>query len=209
MNSIDEKLLRYFENEMDPDERKEFEIELHSNPGLMNNLQNFRSVTNSFQLYKEIKTDERYFNNIISEFNIRKGSVEKKSWFDFIFRPVYILPGIASILVLISVFVLLNRTNNILVTPQGVVSELQENEITDALSIYHEDYYTSDKIVETVPDSAFNNYFYAEISENPQSIKEYISKTTGYTGTDDVNYKNLSEEEVDKIYSELINKKIL
>lgn len=209
MNSIDEKLLKYFENEMSDHERKEFEAVLLSNPDLLKKLNEFQKVSSSFSAYNNVEVDERYFSNLIPRFNEKKKS--KISLFtEYLFRPVYLYPILSSAAAVIIIFITLNSINK--VTPfnfQTVASEMQENEINEQLNSIKEDYYSTEINKESIPDSIVGDYYYSQITESPDQVSEYITSTSGYTVTENSIYNDLSDEEADKIYNELINKKIL
>lgn len=210
MNLNDERLLKYFENEMSRQERKEFENELQANPDLLIKLNEFKRVSSSFSVYKNVEADERYFNSLIPRFNEKDKRSKVSLFADYLLRPVYlysVLSSAAAVMIIFFTLISVNKTEPVSI--QSLANEMQETEITEQLETYKEDYYTAETIQESVSDSTVSNYYYDQIKENPDQIAEYISSNSGYEVSYSSIYKDLSDEEADKIYNELINKEIL
>ena len=73
MNSTDERLLRYFENEMSGQERKgNSKLYCRQILTFSGSLMNSGRVSSSFSVYKNVEADERYFSSLIPRFNEKR-----------------------------------------------------------------------------------------------------------------------------------------
>ena len=72
---MDERILKYLDNDLDNNERIKFENDLKQLPELKKEYDKYLVLNNKFNYNKVIEVDETYFNGIVPEFRNR---LEKK-----------------------------------------------------------------------------------------------------------------------------------
>lgn len=205
MNTMDEKLLKYFDGEMTTAEKFEFEQLLKENPSLQKKLNDLKKVSSAFSFYSKAEEENVYQAAVTFNKKSKKESFIKK-----IFPTPAYLYSTAGVFVLLIMFLLvLPQINKPKVNDAAkIASELKESEISDALSNYRE-YYNSEKTADAISDSAVNGYYLDEINKHSDEVSGYLSGTDNYTGYTGSVINSVSPEEAEQIYKELLNKKIL
>lgn len=192
---------------MSAEEKSEFENLLNSDPILQEKLNSFQNVKNTFSFYKETEQENSYSAPVlINKISGRKGSLLLKLFP----TPAYIYSTAATLAVLVVMIFALSYFKSIRTLDiSKVTSELKDSELSEALKTYSEDYYRSENTTEAITDSAVNNYYNDVLKNSSEEISTFISSNSGSTNYSSSILKNISDEEADKIYNELINKKIL
>lgn len=196
--NLNEKLLKYIDGEMSPEEKVTFETELLSSDELSKQYKIVKSMLNKTSVIKEAKISESYFQNIIPSF--RNTSIKH----DPVLNPAY-----AGVLVMIFIFVLtliFQPVNNIdeHETAGKVDYDLNQEEL--AIFMNESEYLTED----------FSGVYTSGINLD-SLITEFISTGIIYSqGTENIysNYFNINPDEIDisdkdadELYTFILNKK--
>lgn len=197
----DEKFSRYFFNEMNLEEKKEFEKELSIFPELNNDFENFKKVMNLFTETKAVELDAGYAQSILPRFRNKIESKRKKS--------VYIKYGYAFAVLFLAVisYLIIARMMTDKPEMQKIYSGLTDddaNYLASELDLSLENDYDENSFAKI--DSLYNK----TLSEN---ITESISNNNISSVSEDINLneieKYLTDKDVETLYAELSNKEIL
>ncbi len=197
----DEKFSRYFFNEMNLEEKKEFEKELSIFPELNNDFENFKKVMNLFTETKAVELDSGYTQSILPRFRNKIESKRKKS--------VYIKYGYAFAVLFLAVisYLIIARMMTDKPEMQKIYSGLTDddaNYLASELDLSLENDYDENSFAKI--DSLYNK----TLSEN---ITESISHNNISSVSEDINLneieKYLTDKDVETLYAELSNKEIL
>ena len=204
MINNEEKFFSYLKGEMNPEERKIFEQELIHSDNLNQEFDEYKKVNNIIYETKNIPLNKNYSESIITEFRRRKDSkgLKKKS-------PT-IKYAFASIIIIIVGCFLISQINS--ESPQDVNLSLTQYSDSE-LDSYINDYDYSNSVemninIDAVQriDSLYAENISASLIEsiNEESLTDIVD----FNSVADVD-EYLSEDEVDLIYAQLINKEIL
>ncbi len=197
----DEKFSRYFFNEMNLEEKKEFEKELSIFPELNNDFENFKKVMNLFTETKAVELDAGYTQSILPRFRNKIESKRKKS--------VYVKYGYAFAVLFIAIisYLIIARMMTDKPEMQKIYSGLTDddaNYLASELDLSLENDYDENSFAKI--DSLYNK----TLSEN---ITESISNNNISSVSEDINLneieKYLTDKDVETLYAELSNKEIL
>lgn len=197
----DEKFSRYFFNEMNLEEKKEFEKELSIFPELNNDFENFKKVMNLFTETKAVELDAGYTQSILPRFRNKIESKRKKS--------VYIKYGYAFAVLFLAVisYLIIARMMTDKPEMQKIYSGLTDddaNYLASELDLSLENDYDENSFAKI--DSLYNK----TLSEN---ITESINDNNISSVSKDINLneieKYLTDKDVETLYAELSNKEIL
>lgn len=197
----DEKFSRYFFNEMNLEEKKEFEKELSIFPELNNDFENFKKVMNLFTETKAVELDAGYTQSILPRFRNKIESKRKKS--------VYIKYGYAFAVLFLAVisYLIIARMMTDKPEMQKIYSGLTDddaNYLASELDLSLENDYDENSFAKI--DSLYNK----TLSEN---ITESINDNNIGSVSKDINLneieKYLTDKDVETLYAELSNKEIL
>jgi len=204
MNNNEEKFFSYLKGEMNLRERKEFEDELKRSENLNKEFSDYKRINRIIDETKNIRLSKDYSESIITKFRRRKSSngLRKISQ--------TIKYAFASIIIIIVGYFLISQINK--ENPQDVNSLLTQYSDSE-LDSYINDYDYSNSLeinidIDAVQriDSLYSENISASLIEsiNEKSLIDIV----GFNSVADVD-EYLSEDEVDLIYAELINKEIL
>lgn len=204
MINNEEKFFSYLKGEMNPGERKEFEDELRRSENLNKEFSDYKRINRIIDETKNIRLSKDYSESIITEFRRRKDSKDLRK----------ISPTIkyvfTSIIIIITGYFLISQINK--ENPQDVnllLTQYSDSELDSYINDY--DYSNSLEInidfdaVQRI-DSLYSENISASLIESIN--EESLSDIVGFNSVADVD-EYLSEDEVDLIYAQLINKEIL
>lgn len=204
MINHEEKFFSYLKGEMNSGERKKFEDELKRSENLNKEFSDYKRLNRIVDETKNIRLSKDYSESIITEFRRRKGSKDLRK----------ISPTIkyvfASIIIIIVGYFLISQINK--ENPQDVnllLTQYSDSELDSYINDY--DYSNILEInvdIDAVQriDSLYSDNISASLIE---SIKEEnLTDIVNFNSVADVD-EYLSEDEVDLIYAQLINKEIL
>jgi len=204
MINNEEKFFSYLKGKMNSEEKKAFEDELVYSETLYNEFIEYKKLNSIIDETKNIPLSKNYSESIITEFSRRKESkgLKKKS-------PT-IKYAFASIFIIIVGYFLISQTNR--ENPQDVNLSLTQYSDSE-LDSYINDYNYPNSIEMNIGNEAvqiIDSIYSENISASfIESINEAsLTDIVGFNSVADVD-EYLSENEVDFIYAQLINKEIL
>jgi hypothetical protein len=135
MNKYDKQLVKYFDEQLSVDERKEFERELEINTELKDAFENYRKANELFSTDEKLFASKDYFNEIVPRFRQRLDKVSyvpqiKKIGFAF----ATILLFVSSYLLFQNYFFNQSVTNYSIQSLTNNLSEEEMNELADYIS---------------------------------------------------------------------------
>ncbi len=204
MKNYDEKFYLYLKNKMSDKERIIFEDDLNKSELLKNDFEEYKNITHLITESKNIKINKDYLESIVPEFRRKleqKQAKKSSKNLKYMFATVVII--IAGYVV-VSQF---NTENN--QELNQALTELSNDEI----DFITDDFYVSDDLTKNIDDES-SSKIYSIYTENLKaSFDESFSEINSsrvlstYKITDVDKY--LTDDEMELIYSELIEKKIL
>lgn len=192
MKNRKEIFIKFLDNQLTPLEKKNFEIELINDRNLKDEFEKYSSVYHS--LKKNIEVDERYFQTIIPNSKLR---LENKKTYHFK-KLVYLVPAL-----FIGIFFIYHSSyddsdvySNL---PQLIETFYQEKNLTDEffsnILEYDENVYLENGIL--------TSYFEDHL-EIDESVFGYIEENLTLNEINSTLINELSENEFNSIYQELI-----
>ena len=204
MINNEEMFFSYLKGKMNPEERKIFEHELIHTENLNQEFDEYKKLNSIIDETKNIPLSKNYSESIITEFRRRKDSkgLKKKSQI--------IKYAFASIIIIIVGYFLISQINK--ENPQDVNLLLTQYSDSE-LDSYINDYDHSNAIEMNIGNEAvqiIDSIYSENISASfIESInEESLADIVGFKNVTDVD-EYLSDNEVDLIYAQLINKEIL
>ena len=199
--SNEEKLINYLTNKMDKSEMDDFEEELKSSPKLRNDLESYKKLFNLVEETKNIPLSNHYTQTIIPEFRSRQ---ERKRKISFISKYGFALAFLFVFVVSYSIINNLMQENQ---NPKDLYTNLTNDDADFLAEKLNLDFSKDlDSNAEVNIDSVYNE-------DLDQNINSSLSDQTFQSYSKDLSIKDLdqylTENDVDIIYSELLNKKIL
>ena len=203
MNKYDEIFIKYFDEQLSVDERKEFEGELETSAELKNAFENYRKVNEFFSTKDEQLADQDYFNTIIPRF---RQNLDQES---YVFPIRKIGFTFATILLIISSYVLFqNYFFNQSVTNysvESVTDNLSEEEINELADYISDDYWN------TISDEE-KLLLLEETDLNLEGLIADVSVEEGVMILSDYQindlYSLVDEKELEIAYNEILTKRI-
>ncbi|MFO7445777.1 MAG: hypothetical protein R6W90_05390 [Ignavibacteriaceae bacterium] len=197
---VNEKIIRYVDGEMDTLEKKEFEKELENSTLLKEELSAYRNLLAETKGTQNIPVDDNYFVSVIPEFRLRQKKESKNKFF----------PGLAfgvSLAVIVLLFVITNNKEGGDVIPDNTLAEYTVEEVDSILNYYTPYYSDIDSAISNDKNisNAVDDMLLAELEKSGNDQEELYSyvSTAGYTQ----NITNLSSEEAEIVYNEILNKR--
>lgn len=198
------KFFSYLKGKMNPEERKEFEDELMNSDNLNKEFIEYKKLNDFIDETKNILLNKNYTESIITEFRKRKDSKGIKK-----ISPT-IKYAFASIIIIIVGYFLISQKN--IVNPQDVNLLLTQYSDSE-LDSYINDYDYSNTIEMNIGneavqriDSLYSENISARLIESID--EESLTDIVNFNTVADVD-EYLTDNEVDLIYAQLINKEIL
>ena len=195
---MDERILKYLDNDLDNNERIKFENDLKQLPELKKEYDKYLVLNNKFNYNKVIEVDETYFNGIVPEFRNRL-ETKKKSKRIFAF-------SFANSLAAIIIFYLVLSPNKSL-NLNEIAKNWNENDINNAIeyavpnsNLYSltddYDYSYLDSVVSTMLTDELNLTNNSEVMQLIDNSIDYDNLTS-----------QISTAETNELYNTILNKK--
>ena len=204
MTNHEEKFFLYLKGKMNSEERKDFEDELNNSESLKKDFTEYKKLTSYIDEVKDVHLNGEYSETIITEFRERLESKRDLNSFKII---RYSFSAIVLIVVGYFLISVLDKEKPVEIT--SILTEFSDDEI-ESLS-YNFDYsadienHITDDNVNRI-DSIYNEKLSSSISASLQENGlEYIFNINNLSDVDEY----LSENDVDIIYAQLINKEFL
>ena len=193
--TTDERIIKYFENELTSEERITFENDIRESDQLREELEKYLRVKNEIANLKQIKLNENYLDSIVPEFRNELAPPKTSN----LKRNLGYACGVMLVFIISVVILQKLFTNN---SKQSEVEEFTESlsenqkiELLENLNGSLEDYY---QISENHTGIKIINLIQTDLKINNDVAEAY-----------DFNYtelvEGLSEIEADKIYQEILN----
>ncbi|MHB1688862.1 MAG: hypothetical protein ACYCVH_16025 [Ignavibacteriaceae bacterium] len=201
---MDEKIFRYFDNQMSEEEKSAFENELKIYPDLQKDYQKYKSLFENIDQLKNIEIDGSYLIETIPKFRARQAILRKFKLFPRLTLSLSTL--VAVVLVFVITFSNSNKNvipNNkvVVVDSSGVGFSTLLDPSADRLNL---GYISSDE--ESNYDSLLNSMITKELDLSPNELS-YISPSSNSDLSSLL--QNIDEKDADNIYKEVLNKRIL
>ena len=192
----DERIIKYIENELTPEERINFETYLKNSPQLREELEKYLTVKKEISNLKEVKLNENYLNSMVPEFRNKLDlpkttSIKRKLGYAFGVMLAFIIAAV----ILQKIFIKNTEVNEV----QQFTESLNENqkiELLENLNGSLEDFY---QMSENTTEMVLTNLLQTDLTINYEVAEAY-----------DINYTELfdglSSSEAEKIYNEILNR---
>jgi len=195
--TTDERIIKYLENELSPEERNLFEINLNNSAELREDLNKYLKVKTETDELKKLKLNSLYLNSLIPE--IRQNldthksvSVKRNLGYAFGIMLIFIL----SISILRNFF----NSESPTIVLQEFTQSLNENQKIELLEDLNGDAEVYNLISENISDNELSNLLTTELEINNEVAEAYdISFNELIVG--------LSQQKIDEIYAEILNRK--
>ncbi|MGA7838032.1 MAG: hypothetical protein WB996_08705 [Ignavibacteriaceae bacterium] len=194
---MNEKIFRYAEGEMTPEEKAQFEKELKASEVLMAELENYKNLLSEVVDLRAVESDERYFSNLIPEFRNNLEKKKKRSY-----HPALSFAS-AVVTVMILFFILPINNKNI----DDYVNNIPDSAISEYLNNYGDQ-----QLMSNIPDDYVASYDSIADAMLYSQIRAELGTDVQASVYNNIDYNSLVEtinpQEADQIYAEMINKKI-
>ncbi len=192
----DERIIKYITNEMSVEEIKNFDAELNKSPELRSELEKYRKVDLQILASKKLKLTQEYLDSIVPEFRNRvivpESSVLQKNL------------GYAFGLMLLFILAVFGLKNFFIVETEVTelhefTQSLDENQKFELLEKLYDHSVDNDLVLENIEGNVLADFLSPELQINNEIAEAYnISYSELIVG--------LTQNEVDRIYTEILNK---
>jgi len=195
--TTDERIIKYLENELSPEERNLFEMDLNNSVELREDLNKCLKVKTETDELKKLKLNPLYLNTLIPEFRSKleapkSASVKRNLGYAFGIMLIFIL----SISILKNLF----SSESSTIVLQEFTQSLNENQKMELLEDLNGDAEVYKLISENISDNELTNLLTTELEINNEVAEAYdISFNELIVG--------LSQQKIDEIYAEILNRK--
>lgn len=201
MKNREEMIIKYLDGQLNSAERADFENSLKNSEELKNLYNEYKAVINTVESAKKITLNETYAESILPEFRRR---LEAKKSTRFSFRYTYGL-AVVIFIVITALFISRSLSPDKINDSKFAHNDLGEAELETILNqISTEDLllvYTSEENYKL--DSIYEAYFANEIVKDDNADENLFAlNDIDFTEIEQI----LSDEELDFVYNELINK---
>ena len=139
MNKYDKQIIKYFDEQLSVDDRKEFEHELDTNAELKNAFESYRKINELLSTDEELLASKDYFNGIVPRF---RQKLDKDSYIPQIRKIGF---AFATVLLILSSYLLFqNYFFNQSVTNysiQSITNNLSEGDMNELADYISDDYW--------------------------------------------------------------------
>jgi len=202
MSKSEDKIIKYLDNQMSESERTDFETELENSAGLKSMFENYKDLFNEIDVEKKKLINQDYAATIIPEF--RKRIENNKSS-----RTQYVFAAGITAAVIVVLFLFLNPldTGDSQSDVELAYNNLPESELDYLYSQMTAEELLSINQTDSQPefDSMYMNYYSTRLIEDEDPVENLFA-------INDIDLeeieKILSEQELEIVYSQLINKEI-
>lgn len=201
MKKINDRIIDYLDGHMNSKQREEFESELKDSVQLQKEFKEYEFLFNFVEIEKSRAIDKNYAESIIPAFRKR---IEKNKPFRFSEKLAYAMSALSLAALVILILTLFSSTDE-----NEQPDLLADNSERNDIELYIEQMSADDLISsyrESQPeilDSVYNSHYSSEIIEEDYAFETLFA-------INDINYQELesilSDDEMDFVYNEIINK---
>jgi hypothetical protein len=193
--TTDERIVKYIENELSPQERNTFEVDLSNSVELREEFGKYLKVNAETDEIKKLKLNQLYLDSIIPEFRNKLEtpkslSFKKNLGYAFGIMLVFIL----SVAILRSFFISETESTDL----KEFTQSLNENQRIELLEELNGESEVYNLISENISENRLNNLFAVNLEINNEVAEAYSIEY--YEIVDD-----LSKDEIEVIYKEILN----
>lgn len=194
--TTEERIIKYLENELSPEERNTFESDLNNSVELREELNKYLNIKTETDKLKKLKLNSLYLNSLIPEFrqNLdthKSASVKRNLGYAFGIMLIFIL----SISILKNLF----NSESPTIVLQEFTQSLNENQKIELLEDLNGDAEVYKLVSENISENELTNLLTAELEINNEVAEAYdISFNELIVG--------LSQQTIDEIYMEILNR---
>lgn len=194
--TTDERIIKYIENELSPQERAAFDMELNNSVELIEELNKYLRVKKETGNLKGLKLNPLYLDSILPEF---RNKFEPRKSFSFKKNLGYalgiMLVFILSIAILKNYFISETESTDL----KEFTQSLNENQRIELLENLNGESEVYSLIADNIPATEFTDQLSTVIEINNEVAEAY-----------DISYNDLvdglNQQEVEKIYSEILSR---
>jgi hypothetical protein len=204
MKNHEEEFFNYLKGKMNPTEKKLFEDELHNSDSLRKSFEDYKTLTQIIAETKNIKLNSNYTQSIITDFR-SKQTVKK---YNQIFPMLKYALSFVVVAVLSFYFVndFIKKDVNDIHTTLAELSTEEMNYVSSNLEVTNSIESSLDEISLDKIDSLYSQQLADNIdSSNKEGNADIILNGRELTDVEDY----LSDDDIEKIYTQLIDKEIL
>ncbi|HLG32481.1 MAG TPA: hypothetical protein VI362_05540 [Ignavibacteriaceae bacterium] len=197
----EERIIRYFDNDLSDIERSTFEADLKTNTEFKKLFDEFLGLNNLLGESKKVEySDPNYFINIVPRFRQRKIKVSRYFSIPNLGFALTIILLLVMSYILVSTDLIFNGGNQI--TISEISEELADSDIDEILRYMdgENESYNLDQLTINYFENDLN-----ELDELINQIPETEFNSLADAASNDISF-DISAEEADKIFEELINK---
>lgn len=204
MKNNEEKYFDCLKGKMNPNEKKLFEDELQSSDSLRKSFEDYKTLIQIIDKTKNIKLNPDYTQSIVPDF---RNKIEVKKFNQVIPKLMYSLSFVAvALLSFYFVYDITTKDSNDITTTFAELSTEEMNIVSESIDFSA----SSGNSLEELSMEKIDSLYSEQLSENILESSE--EKTTGnilngYELSDVEDY--LSDDDIEKIYTQLIDKEIL
>ncbi len=194
--TTDERIIKYLENELSPEKRNSFEMDLNNSVKLREDLNKYLKVKIETNEIKKLKLNQLYINSIIPEFR-KKLEVSKSA---YIKRNLGYAFGIMLIFIL-SIAILKNfiSSSSESTDLQEFTQSLNEKQKIELMEDLNSDAEVYNLVSENMSETELTNLLTTELEIDNEVAEVY-----------DISYNELivglSPQKIDEIYTEILNR---
>lgn len=204
MKNSEEKFFLYLKGKMNSQEKLEFEDEMKNSKELKNEFEEYKNLLQIINETKNTAINKEYSESIVPNFRNRLDKIgEKKSYKNL----KYVL---ASFIIIIAGYFIVSQINR---EDKQDLNQVLTNLSDDELNLYAADFYSSEDLTKSMEnisskriDSLYAENLKSSVDESIDNINPNL--ILNKNDVTDI-YLYLSDNDIDRIYSQLIEKKIL
>lgn len=204
MKNHEEKYFDYLKGKMNPNEKKLFEDELQSSDSLRKSFEDYKTLIQIIDKTKNIKLNPDYTQSIVPDF---RNKVEVKKFNQVIPKLKYALSFVAvAVLSFYFVYDITTKDSNDITTTLAELSTEEMNIVSESIDVSA----SSGNSLEELSMEKIDALYSEQLSKNILESSE--EKTTGniLNGSELSDVEDyLSDDDIEKIYTQLIDKEIL
>lgn len=204
MKNHEEKYFDYLKGKMNPNEKKLFEDELQSSDSLRKSFEDYKTLIQIIDKTKNIKLNPDYTQSIVPDF---RNKVEVKKFNQVIPKLKYALSFVAvAVLSFYFVYDITTKDSNDITTTLAELSTEEMNIVSESIDVSA----SSGNSLEELSMEKIDSLYSEQLSKNILESSE--EKTTGniLNGSELSDVEDyLSDDDIEKIYTQLIDKEIL
>ncbi len=204
MNEVKRKIILYLDNQLSDKEKIKFEKELENSEELRNAFEKYKAILKEIKNSEHIEVDQNYFNSLTPRVLEKVNQNKKRKLI-----PVYALSLAVSIIIIFFIFFNNGKKDNINNSLKDIASNLSKEELIETInSLPDQNSYLD-------PTDNFSDFNITDDSMIADAlsfeIKTKLNNNLDFLLEKNIDYgtliSSLDEQEADKVYSEIINKR--